>query len=82
LNPEFTKTFPINYFFEKTQYFKFEVVDVDSSSSDMIGTLETTMGNIMGSKASTLIAELTHNNKKTGTIIIRGESVAESNKEV
>lgn len=56
LNPEFTKTFSVNYFFEKTQYFKFEVVDDDGSSADMIGCIETTMANIMGAKASTLVA--------------------------
>jgi len=48
----------------------------------MIGSIETTMGAIMGAKGSALIAELKHKGKKTGTIIVRAESVAESNKEV
>lgn len=83
LNPEFHKVFNMNYFFEKTQYLKFEVVDDDGAGSfDMIGTIETTMAAIMGAKGSVLIAELKHKGKKTGTIIVRAESVAESNKEV
>ncbi len=32
LNPDFVKTFTLDYFFEKEQWIKFEVYDVDDSS--------------------------------------------------
>lgn len=48
LNPDFTKTFVIDYFFEKEQFIKFEVYDVDGpTSSDFIGSCETTVSRIM-----------------------------------
>jgi hypothetical protein len=54
LNPDFTKKITINYFFEKMQKLKFEMIDGDCSSHgeyDLIGSVETTMGNIMGARA-------------------------------
>jgi hypothetical protein len=52
LNPEFKTTFVVNYFFEKVQPLKFIMIDGDHSEDfDVIGQIETTMGNIMGSKA-------------------------------
>ena len=59
LNPDFKTTIQALYFFERNQKFKFEVVDDDGSgSSDPIGSVETTMGNIMGSRAQTYVTDL------------------------
>ncbi len=42
----------------------------------MIGSVETTMGAIMGSKAQTFTEKLSHKDKKNlGTIIVRAEAV-------
>lgn len=49
LNPDFTKTFMIDYFFEKEQIIKFEVYDVDTTGNDHIGNCETTVSRIMTS---------------------------------
>jgi hypothetical protein len=60
LNPDFKTTIQALYFFERNQKFKFEVVDDDGGgSSDPIGSVETTMGQIMGSKAQTFVTDLT-----------------------
>ena len=58
--------------------------DVDSSTSaELIGEVETTLASIMGKKAQTFEAELLHNNKKNrGNIIVRAESMKQSNKTV
>lgn len=47
LNPDFTKNFIIDYYFEKEQQIKFEVYDVDNSGLEHIGTCETTISRIM-----------------------------------
>lgn len=52
LNPDFEKSFIINYYFERHQYIRFEVVDGDNALGgvDMIGITETTVGGILGAK--------------------------------
>ena len=48
-NPDFSKTFLIDYFFEKQQHLRFEVMDKDTSSSDdLIGSVETTVSKLFG----------------------------------
>ena len=54
LNPDFTARITLNYFFERAQKLKFEMIDGDCSHTgdfDLIGSVETTMGNIMGARA-------------------------------
>ena len=55
LNPDFTTTITLSYFFEKAQNLKFEMIDQDCDKDhndyDLIGSVETTMGNIMGARA-------------------------------
>ena len=86
LNPDFTKHFTIDYFFEKEQWIKFEVYDVDYSSLEHIGTCETTVSRIMTSPKQTFISDLylpkSAKNKSRGKIIVRADSVAQSNDEV
>lgn len=81
LNPTFTKSITLNYQFERIQEMKFEVVDVDTGSNfDLIGEIETSIGNIMGSSGQTLQKELLNpKRKKNGTIIVRAESLQKSN---
>jgi hypothetical protein len=82
LNPDFTKSIQTVYNFERHQKMKFEVVDDDGNNSfDEIGTIETTLGNIMGSKAQTFTADLVGNGKpgSLGSIIVRAESLKSSN---
>lgn len=72
------------YLFEQHQYLKFEVIDQDDSSSyDVIGSVESSVGYIAGAKDFTFEADLTkggaHNR---GKIIARLVPVQESNWEV
>ena len=85
LNPDFTKTFTIDYYFEKEQWVKFEVFDVDGPTSlEHIGDCETTLAKIMTSSKQTFIADLHLPNATAsrGKIIVRADSVAQSNDEV
>ena len=60
---------------------KLLVLDQDVASAEEIGYIETSVGSIMGSKNQTFMAELKHDRSsgKRGQIIIRAESVEESN---
>lgn len=51
LNPDFSKSFEIDYYFEKEQTIKFKVYDVDEGQSDdFIGEIEVSIGKIMGAQ--------------------------------
>ena len=57
---------------------KFEMIDWDGQGDyDLIGSIETTMGAIMGAKHQVLQSNLSfgNDNKKRGSIIIRAEAV-------
>ena len=52
LNPDFAKSLILNYKFETKQHLRFEVLTVDGSSkSTLVGNVETTLGEIVGSKS-------------------------------
>jgi hypothetical protein len=53
LNPDFTKIFLINYFFEKEQVLRFQVFDIDNGSEDFIGQLEVKVGDLMVARDQT-----------------------------
>ncbi|TNV80072.1 hypothetical protein FGO68_gene6821 [Halteria grandinella] len=86
LNPNFEKSFIVSYYFERHQYFKFDVVDSNNigGNLDAIGSVETTLGNIVGAKQQTFIGELQKQgtSSKRGTIYVRADSVKESNMDV
>lgn len=81
LNPDFQTSFYINYYFEKNQPLKFEVIDDDGNGkAQLIGTSETTLGTIMGSRGQTFISDLhkSGNDKSRGKLIVRADSVKDS----
>ena len=77
LNPDFKRSFEVNYSFEKQQKLRFNVWDKDINDMEEIGYIETSMGNIMGSRNQTQTADLKYDKSsgKRGQIIIRAESV-------
>ena len=77
LNPDFEQALTVGYYFEKLQKLKFVIIDDDGSGSfDTIGEIETTMGALMGAKAQTYSAPLTHRGATNrGTLIVRAEAV-------
>lgn len=51
LNPKFSKTFVIDYYFEMVQKLRFEIYDIDSDAcsvqdADFLGELECTLGQV------------------------------------
>jgi len=79
LNPEFATTLTVDFFFEKHQKMAFKVLDgdgkeEDASDDDIIGTVETTLGEIVGSgKYESKISHKGNDNR--GTLIIQAETL-------
>jgi hypothetical protein len=74
LNPNFVKTFQIEYIFEKQQKLKFEVRDVDDERGlvyETIGSVETTLSKLFGAQNQTTLLNLTDKGKDTGKIIFK-----------
>jgi len=92
LNPTFSKTVEVDYFFEQHQDIRFLVYDSDKHSStklddhDFIGSLETTLGTVVGSRGSCLVRALSGsqgaNEAKYGAIRVLAEEVASASGEV
>ncbi|CAD8199413.1 unnamed protein product [Paramecium pentaurelia] len=83
LNPNFTKTFIIDYFFECQQPLKFIVNDDDGNGKfDFIGSVETTLGSIAGSRDQVLIVDIKKGTKKTGSLIVKAEQVRSLNQKL
>lgn len=82
LNPDFQKSFIVDFIFEKKQTFKVEARDLDNESGktwDALGSVEFQMGKLIGAKGSMLILELKHKRKNMGKLIIRAEKVSRKN---
>jgi len=75
LNPDFKSTILVDFIFETKQPLRFDVYDYDKGSkNELIGTVETTVGEIMGAKKQTLILDLRSTGKKsTGKLIVRAD---------
>jgi Ca2+-dependent lipid-binding protein len=59
LNPDFTTSFTINYFFEREQILKFEVYDIDfNGGQELIGVWETSISKIVTSNKQTQVGDL------------------------
>lgn len=86
-NPLFTRRQLIDYFFEQTQRFRFEVYDFDSDSPDLqrhdfIGQVETTVANIVtrpGRKLKAPLVDRSGSALKSATITILAEELRGSN---
>ena len=80
LNPDFATSFTVAYFFERNQNFRFQMIDVDEGSSyDTIGEVTVSMGSLMGAPRQTWTANLMHNGKSAGQIVVRTQSLGNSN---
>ncbi|CAD8153532.1 unnamed protein product [Paramecium octaurelia] len=76
LNPNFKRTFQLDYVFETVQPIRFEVRDDDGSNSELIGQVETTIGTLFGARNQTSILEL---GQRGGKLIIRCDKIQEGN---
>jgi len=91
LNPQWIKTFVMEYYFESVQNLKFKVFDIDSNSSvlsdhDFIGEIVTSLAEICGSRGQKLAKPLVHPNMsggssahKRGIMIVSAEEVCSAN---
>jgi len=76
LNPDFTKTFVIDYKFETKQSLHFEIIDVDAFDKwELVGHVYTTLGHIVGSKNQAAVFDIKDKEKVHGKLIVRSEKV-------
>ena len=75
LNPDFERSFKVEYYFEKEQEMLFEMWDDDGSSRELIGKASCFLGDIVGARAQTHIVDLTVDGIKAsrGKLIIRAD---------
>ncbi|EGR30079.1 hypothetical protein IMG5_142720 [Ichthyophthirius multifiliis] len=75
LNPNFKKTFVVDYIFEVKQQCRFQVLDDDGKNSfDEVGECQTTIGAIVGAKNNIYIADIQRKGQSAGNIVILSEA--------
>ena len=82
LNPDFAKSFELDFIFERRQTIRVECRDADDESGknyDVLGTTEFDLGTAVGSVNSTMILNLQEKGKNMGKLVVRIESRAKSN---
>ena len=61
-DPDFVTTIPVDYYFERSQFLRFEVEDYDGpNKSDHLGVAETDIASIIISDRRTLCLDLLNN---------------------
>ena len=76
LNPDFEKSFQVEYHFESNQKFLIEVYDVDDRKKmkgDFLGEAEFALGEVLSSKFNLMIYDLILKEKKKGKLVVRVE---------
>lgn len=63
LNPDWTKSFVIDYYFEKNQEIRFDIFDSDGEKKEEQGSHTTTVSALIGAKNQTYCHNLTHSYK-------------------
>ena len=81
LNPDFAKSFKLEFFFETKQLYKVEVIDVDNERTlkgDYIGSANFELADIVGSIQNMKILRLKDlKNKESGKCIVRLDKIGE-----
>ena len=80
-NPNFQKSWIMDFIFGEQQYLKFELVEIVSKSKNKfisIGEIETTVSELIGSKNQTKALTIFNNGKKKGKIILRCDKYSKS----
>ena len=76
----FKKTFQVDYIFEEKQSLRFEVWDNHTTDGDdLIGAVETSLGNIVGAKNQVCILDIfcQKSKKPRGKLIVRADKIKE-----
>lgn len=90
LNPDFKTTIDLEFFFEREQLLRFEFIDDDGGDDgqpfyDVIGINTIPLSSIMASRGQTVTRALVHPtkvDKARGMMIIKAESIKESNHQI
>lgn len=83
LNPNFVKTFQVNYFFEKKQILHIEIFDYNETEPALMGFIDIALNKLLTSPKQVVTDTIkTASEKSAGTIIVRADTVADSNHEV
>ncbi|KAL9657419.1 hypothetical protein ABK040_014406 [Willaertia magna] len=90
LNPNFSKTFVLDYCFEEVQHLRFAIYDIDNNTAtldddDFIGDTQTTLGEICGSRGQKLIKHVFNHRKSNfsrGQIILQVEEITQNNDDI
>lgn len=86
LNPTFSKSIELDYYFEEVQQLRFECVDIDRKGFDMIGSIQCQLAEIIGGRGSELAKVFTQpsasfNKNKHGKLpvcIVRADELSGS----
>ncbi|CAH1780422.1 unnamed protein product [Owenia fusiformis] len=83
-DPEFTKTFEVDYFFEEVQKLRIAVYDIDNQTSrldddDFLGQLDCTLGQVVSNSPFTRPLQVKQKSDKKSTITIFAEEIQGSN---
>ena len=73
LNPKFTKEIAVKFYFEKLQIMKFNIYDDDGTKSQLMGTMQIALSELMSSPS--IERPLVVGKKEKGTITIVGRQV-------
>ena len=85
LNPDFARSFQVDFFFEKEQELLFEMWDDDGGGSkELIGRAMCHLGDIVGARGQTYVTDLRIDGDKgsRGKLIVRADILKDSNIEV
>ena len=89
LNPDFTKVFRVNYFFEKNQILRAEIYEHDDEAPELIGSYQVAVNKLLTCPKQMIrdnlhlnLEERQDQGKARGKIIIRADSVQDSNHEM
>lgn len=76
-DPQFTKQFVVDYFFEEVQQLNIKLWDYDGSGNkhDFLGEASFTLGDVMGSRGQIFKTPVVYKGRHEGIIIIRAEPV-------
>lgn len=73
LNPKWVKSFDVQYHFERRDYYKIEVYDIDDfdrlnnyAGHDLVGTLEFALHEVVTARDQTLIKDLVCSDRPVG----------------
>ena len=82
MEPNFVKTFVVDYIFEQQQYLKFQLVSNNNHKIILLAECETTVGAVVGARNQTAVLDLNSKGEFKGKCVIRSDKLTSSNEEI